>query len=331
MHNLVVVGGSNSLMGKGWSTRFRESCGSSTGFRNLSIGAATSLMGIYRMMRNEIPDGATVLWEYALNESNHFKAGQSCESLIHHLDWFMETARRRNIRVLPLQFWNRPEVLGDAPNDYRVALRERFAAYGLRQIDTHELLLRFASEQQMSLEKLYLDDMHYAIDTGFLDDLVRIVTERLDDAAVPCAVERLQDAALELCVPDGAMERFENSVFQADSYPLDGDELSIAAQGALLASFVIAGNEAGAVTISADGYPIGTYSLQAAGLKPEGRILKHIVHWKAADDLRKVRSGLVLAGAQPHSRPIVQNRYKWNVHCAEEPRRDAYLCALLEH
>ncbi|ARC37908.1 hypothetical protein A6J80_17500 [Paracoccus yeei] len=288
-------------------------------------------MGIYRMLRGEIPAGATVLWEYALNESNHLMAGQSCDSLIHHLDWFMETARRRNIHVLPLQFWNRPELQRDGPNDYRTALHDRMEEYGLRQIEAKDLSLCFADEAKVDVASLYLDDMHYAVDTGFMERLVRLVADRLDEAAIPQPVARLRDAELSLYQPIGPSKRFENSVFQADSYTLDGGSLSIAARGGLLASFVIAGNEAGAVTVSADGERIGTYSLQAAGLKPGGRILKHLVHWNsAADDLHQVRSILSLTGSRPAARPIVQNMYKWNEASADLPRGDAYLCALLE-
>ncbi|MCZ0963989.1 hypothetical protein [Paracoccus benzoatiresistens] len=331
MRDVVVVGGSNSLMGKGWSGRLRALCRNGIGFKNLSIGAATSLMGIYLMKRGDIPEGATVLWEYALNESNHFNAGQSCESLLHHLDWFMETARRRNIHVLPLQFWNRPEVFSDAPNDYRRVLHDCLAAYGLRQIDTRDLSLHFAAEAGLDIAALYLDDMHYAVDTGFLDRLARLIAERLDDAVVPRAVTRLRDVELDLCRPSGHPERFETSVFQADTYPLNSDGLSIAAQGNLLASFVIAGDEAGAVTVSADGERIGTYSLQAAGLKPQGRVFKHLVHWtSAADDLRLVRSNLSLSSVRSSARPIVQNMYKWNEASAHAARSDEYVSALIE-
>lgn len=331
MRDVVVVGGSNSLMVKGWSGKFRALCGDGTGFRNLSIGAATSLMGIYLMKRDDISEGATVLWEYALNESNHLKAGQSCESLLHHLDWFMELARRKNVRVLPLQFWNRPELVSDVVNDYRLALHDRLAAYGLHQIDTRELLLSFGAEAGVDVTALYLDDMHYATDTGFLEELVRLIADRLDDAAVPRAVARLKDSELDLCRPDEPGERFETSVFQADTYPLDGKGLSIAAQGNLLASFVIAGNEGGAVAVSADGERIGTYSLQAAGLKPQGRIFKHLVHWNSAvDDLWPVRSSLTLSGVRPEARPIVQNMYKWNDKSTHAARSDEYVCALIE-
>ncbi|MTE02075.1 hypothetical protein GIY56_17435 [Paracoccus sp. YIM 132242] len=330
MRDVVVVGGSNSLMGKGWSGKFLDLYGDGISFRNFSIGAATSLMGIYRMKRGDIPEGATVLWEYALNESNHLRAGQSCESLLHHLDWFMETARRRNIRVLPLQFWNRPELASEAPNDYRLALHDRLAAYGLRQIDARKLSGRFAAEAGVDVAALYLDDMHYGVDTGFLDGLVRLIADRLDDAAVPQAVPRLRDAELDLCRPDGPSGRFETSVFQADTYPLNGEGLSIAAQGNLLASFVIAGDEGGAVTVSADGERIGTYSLQAAGLKPQVRIFKHLVHWKSAGDLRPVRSSLSLSAVRLAARPIVQNMYKWNEASAQAARSDEYVCALIE-
>lgn len=70
------------------------------------------------MLRGEVPDGSTIIWEYALNESNHLNFGQSIESLAYHFDWFLELCRRRRIKVLPLIFWTRPEHLG-RPENYR--------------------------------------------------------------------------------------------------------------------------------------------------------------------------------------------------------------------
>lgn len=231
-----------------------------------------------------------------------------------------------------MQFWNRPELLGDKPNMYRLALHDRLAAYGLRQIDARELSLRFAAQAGVDVTELYSDDRHYGLDNGFLDELVRLIANRLDDAAVPQAVARLRNAELDICRPGGPSGRFETSVIQTDTYPLDAQELTIAAQGNLLASFVVAGDEGGAVTVSADGERIGTYSLQAAGLKPQVRIFKHLVHWtSASDDLRPVRNSLSLTGVRPAARPIVQNMYKWNKAKIPAAQSDEYVCALIEH
>lgn len=330
MKSIFVVGGSNSLLGGGWVSEFRKSHGERYSITNLSIGAATSLIGIYRLLRGEISDGSTVIWEYALNESNHLNSGQSLESLLYHFDWLLELCSRRHIKVLPLVFWTRPEHLGGVENSYRTQIRRRIEDAGLRAIDAWPMLLNFAQERDQTVGSLFRDDMHYSPDSGFLTRISQAVAEKIDTAAVPRGGADFDGKDLALCAPEGASERFVSSAFTSETYDLNG-RLEMPATGWLLASFVIAANEAGAATFSVDKEILATYSLQGpAGFKPPGRFLKHLVHWTCAEDIKRASSSISVLGTNPTDRPKIQNMFAWRGPFANGHRDDAYICSLIE-
>lgn len=329
MRNIYIIGGSNSLMSNGWAYHLAEMMPKSV--TNVSIGAATSLMGIFRLLRNDVPDGATVVWEYALNESNHFKSGQSLESLLYHLDWFMEIARRKSIRVLPLVLWTRGEQISGQRNRYRELLRQRFENDGLPVIDAFVPLQNVATEQGANVASYFDGNMHYSAETPFLERLAGIVRNNLEEATLPQAVNQLQGLQLTLCRPEGDGRDFSNSIFQAEVFT-PSDELVLRANGKLLASYVIAAQNAGAIDVHADGSPVGAYSLQRpSGGNPRMLLLKHLVHWQKFSDIAEVKSRVTISDCAPENAPIVQNTFDWRGVSREMVRADAYICALLEH
>lgn len=324
MVDLHIVGGSNSLMNKGWTAHLSQVWPGQE-VRNASVGAATSLMGIFRMLRGDVPPGATVVWEYALNESNHFRAGQSLESLLHHLDWFMEIARRKSIRVLPLVLWTRAEQVSGKRNAYRKALHERLSGYGFTSVDAWEPLQDLARKEGSDIAEHFEGNMHYASESPFQPIIAEMVRNQIGTAAVPQPVERLSAMDLMLGAPDGAGVDFANSVLRAKVHPLDRD-LVVRASGRLLASFVIAAMDAGAVTLNG----IGSYSLQRPSGGPvQMRLLKHLVHWQVADDMAVVDGALSISG-RVDGDPTVQNTFDWRGSLSGQMRSDAYICALIE-
>lgn len=330
MRELHIIGGSNSLMKNGWVANLRKSYGDSLRITNVSIGATTSLIGIYRMLRGDIPDGSTVVWEYALNESNHFNAGQSLTSLMYHLDWFVEVAHRKNIRVLPLQFWTRPEHITGQRNEYREELQKRLISYGLNQIDAWQHLCDLAEDLSVDTQQLFSDNMHYSGDTTFFPSIAEQVFRNLDNAVVPKPVARLEEKYLSLCPPSGEGEIFKTSAITARAFSFSSD-IHIEAQGKLLASFVIAANDAGAATVTTDDDFLATYSVQAPiSKKPPGQLLKHWIHWSTHQDQRSIKREIVVSGCRPTERPVVQNMFAWRGSDTSESRMDAYLCSLIE-
>ena len=59
----IIIGGSNSLKSGGWTSQLIKRA-PEIGFSNLSIGAAPSIMGYYRLLTGpEFGAGDTVFWE----------------------------------------------------------------------------------------------------------------------------------------------------------------------------------------------------------------------------------------------------------------------------
>lgn len=177
---------------------------------------------------------------------------------------------------------------------------------------------------------MFRDDMHYSTETGFLSIVADMVAQTIDDAVVPRKVMGLDGRDLVLNAPDVPAGRFSSSAFSSDIHELDS-RLEVRCTGRLLASYVIAANEAGAVTFFADGDRLATYSLQTPnGLKPPGRILKHLIHWRLPDDIAQVSRCISVVGSNPGERPQVQNQFAWRGPFGNGHRDDAYICSLLE-
>ena len=331
MQDIYIIGGSNSLLSGGWVANLRAGYSDKFKITNLSIGAATTLIGIYRILCDEVPDGATVVWEYALNESNHRNAGQSLQSLMWHFGWFMELAHRRSLHVLPVVIWTRPEHVKLKHNDYRAAVTEKIDRLGLNCIDAWDPMIAFAEGRQVPVSDLYLDDMHYAPQGGFPAALANLIAAAISTARIPDAQPEYLGKSLRLCTPSGpASEVFENSLFSADVHHL-ADPLHVEGKGHLLASYVIAANDAGALTVSIGHSLFEVYSLQGApGYRDPGRLLKHVVHWQTTDDIGFVADNLVLSGDDPEGKPKVQNMFSWRGPLKDKMRQDGYICSLLE-
>lgn len=331
MQDIYIIGGSNSLLAGGWASNLRATRSDRFRITNLSIGAATTLIGIYRILCDEVPDGATVVWEYALNESNHRNAGQSLQSLMRHFGWFMELAHHRKLHVLPVVIWTRPEHVKLTRNDYRAAVMEKIDSLGLNCIDAWNPMIAFAKDRQVPVPDLYLDDMHYAPQGGFPAILAELIADAISSAKIPNAQPEFSGKSLRLCAPAGPVsETFKNSLFSAEVHHLTAP-LHVEGRGHLLASYVIAANDAGALTVSIGDKIHGAYSLQGApGYKDPGRLLKHLVHWQTFDDIGFVDGNLMLTGAEPEGRPKVQNMFSWRGPLKDGLRQDGYICSLLE-
>lgn len=295
MQSVYVIGGSNSLLRDGWVDQLVK-LAPEFEVVNRSIGAATSLIGIYRILQNEVPDGATVVWEYALNEHNHFQSGQSIESLIYHLDWFLELCARRSIAVLPLVFWNRDEMADTSPAEYRDALRSCLSRQGLEQIDMKPILRQFSVRREKPIERLYENRAHYRIGSGVPRRIATAVKNRIGEARIPTGVPALQGRSLSIHRPDGLPdEHFSNRVLQTELYALDGP-IQIKASGTPLCCFLMSGDAGRPITVAADGAPIDDFSTRfPPGKTKLTRLMKHLVLWSKEADRRVMRQGMTIS------------------------------------
>ncbi|CAM3457027.1 hypothetical protein PANO111632_19445 [Paracoccus nototheniae] len=329
-NTVYIVGGSNSLLTGGWSHQLADLAGPGLRVVNLSVGAATTLIGIYRLLAQEVPDGAVIVWEYALNEQNHFCHGQSAETLERHLDWFLELCARRSIKVVPLVCWNRAEMDQLDPGAYRRGLDQVLRTRGLQALDLHAGLIAYAGRKGLPVADFYSDNAHYRLGTGFPRWIAALVHHGLKTARVPLPQAAFQGLSLVLALPDRPADGvFSNRVLQAETFGLD-QPLRIAARGRLLCCYLIATTSAGAIEVKADNARVGVYSAQSIkGPGQPERLMKHLVLWSGAGDCRQVQGQIVLRRAGWMTSPQVQNLFAWQRRSGEGPA-EAILGVLIE-
>lgn len=315
--SLVVVGGSNSLLKNGWADKLKEVHPDSGRVLNLSIGAATSAMGLYRLLTcASLPDDPVIIWEYALNEANYFSHRQPAKVLIHHTQWFLEICARRGFRVLPVVLYNKSEAGSAEQVKYREFLARTFAAYGLKPVDASQLWRKDFGH--LPVDRLYADNPHYSVETEFPLALARTVLQQSRSATVPQRggdlEKQFSDKDLRIVFPDSRTpEPFVNRILSCDIFPL-GTDLHFSLSGRLLACFLIASRMEPAITFHSDRGQKGPYSVEIS-TKIEGpvRQLKHLLLWSPQDPPLVARGDLFLS-PQPSlgTTPMVQHTMAWN-------------------
>lgn len=317
MTDIYIIGGSNSLITPSWVRQLLHIKDKDLTVHNKSVGAATSLMGIYRILSGDVPPGATVIWEYAVNEANHVAAGQSLESILYHLDWFLELCARRGIRVVPAVFMTLEAQLAydrHGPSGYWRALLKHLNARGVTPLDFGAHLSEAATRRDLDLRFFFADDAHYAPKTGFLRRIAATCLSAVKTAQVPQKNEEFTDQDLSLVRPIAkAQAKFSNRVLTADLEPI-GAPIRIEGKGRVLAAYVIAAQNAGAAQIKIDGRTLGNFALGAPSddQKPL-RLFRHLVLWNRKTDLGKMKSNITFRRPRViWARPNTQNLFVWN-------------------
>lgn len=335
MQRIYVTGGSNSLMRNGWVSRMKTAYEDRIEVENLSIGAATSLMAILRVKSGAIPDGSTVVWEYALNESNHFKNGQSAASLMYNIDWLLTLCARRSIKVVPLIFWTKVDAevaeTGE-PNQYYKDLFALFESRGISPLDFGAKVKEIASATGVSVSDMYENGLHYVTSETVMDAVCELVVSALDSASVPEEAEGLKGKDLTLIHPESeAVESFKSGAFAGEYAPVV-DELRIPANGLLLASYVVASQNGGGVEVAVDDRPLNSYSLMTPQREnPPFRLIKHLVHANGEGVGVPVENSITVSRYQKEDKPIIQNMFAWYPNKAHEGEKDdGFISALVE-
>ena len=317
MPSLVVVGGSNSLLKNGWVDKLKKVHPDSDRVLNLSIGAATSAMGLYRLLTcANLPDNPVILWEYALNEANYFSHRQPAKVLIYHTQWFLEICARRGYPVLPVVLYNKSEATSAEQVKYRDLLAQTFAAYGVTPVDASQLWRKDFSH--LTADQLYADNPHYSVETKFPLALAQAALQQSRSATVPQRGRDLEKQFsgkdLRIVFPDSRTpEPFVNRILSCDIFPL-GADLHFSLSGRLLACFLISSRAEPAITFHSDCGQKGPYSAQI-NAKAGGPIrqLKHLLLWSPQDPPLVSRGDLFLS-PQPTlgTTPMVQHTMAWN-------------------
>lgn len=183
---LFIYGGSNSLLKDGWTAALAEKMPQTT-VVNRSIGAATSLMALFRLLTNtdEGPQpGDTVIWEYALNEAAHCARGYDAQIALRNVTRFVDECARRELKLVAAIFTPRAEELADARHPYYAQLHDLLQARGVVSFDVSQAW-RAATGAAHMPKSLFSNANHYALDAGLTDLITEGVISALAGACVP--------------------------------------------------------------------------------------------------------------------------------------------------
>ncbi|NPD21294.1 sulfotransferase family protein [Alterinioella nitratireducens] len=328
----IVLGGSNSMIANGWINRLRRDFSRLIDIQNLSVGACTSAMALYRYLSLQgRPAGVPVIWEYGINEYNHFEGGQSLDSLILHVEWLLQICIREDRPFLPVMMYNRSQLTPE-PDAYARAIRDLFARYGLEVLDCTRLL-QIVARGAPELGRWYSDGAHYDTASVFPERLAEHVLMALERARVPTCPEaraaRFNGRDLALASPDGAdTAHFENSVLSCDFTPFDKiGEIDL--PGRPLAAFLITSGTGPKIRFDRDDARFGPVSTQVrhgAGIPP--RQLRQLVF---PDGFGTAGPGTPLRVEIDDSdaAPVVQNMFCWQTP-AEEAHANGLVALLCE-
>ncbi|MBK4218122.1 hypothetical protein JJJ17_19520 [Paracoccus caeni] len=327
----VVSGGSNSLLKDGWVDSLKKKYSADGSVNNLSIGAATTAMGMYRFLSAPaMPDKSIVVWEYSLNESNYFENGQSVELLLSHTRWFFEVCARRGFKVIPLILFNKSEMEGAKKNRYRAELFDLLNDLKLPYLDAEKI---WKDEfPHIDLNDLYKDNPHYSTTTGFLDALAKKIVEFSPVAKVPRSDPAFDGKDIAVFYPNSEAGRpFVNRIINCKIHALE-DEIRVDMKGRLLACFFISSRCEPAITFSSERGEIGPYSVQ---INPKdtapARQLKHLLLWSPQSRPLQVNGTLRVVPSKPtRQKPIVQHTMSWRPVEDTEGDRGGLIAVLAE-
>lgn len=332
--SLVVIGGSNSLLKGGWVDQLKKMHPDPDRVINLSIGAATTAMGIYRILAcKNLPPDPVILWEYSLNESNYFEHRTSPRVLLYHTRWLFELCARRGYPVLPVLLYNKTEAQADELNTYRQRLPNVMRRYGLKEIDARRFWNRRFSH--IDADTLYADQPHYCTKTEFPKALARLALARAATAPVPRDTQPEKGFAgrdLRLLSPDAAQAvPFANRIIECDTYPMVAP-LDIAMRGRLLACFMVSSRLRSAVTFETETGRKGPFSVQISA--QEGGppvLLKHLLLWNPQMPPLEARERLRIAPwKKQDKRPVVQHTMAWHDKEPTAKQRGGLIAVLAE-
>ncbi len=312
----IVLGGSNSMIAGGWVNILRRDFHRLVDITNLSVGACTSAMALYRFLNFEDrAEKIPIIWEYGLNEFNHLQGGQALESLLYHLEWLIQLCIREDRPFLPVLMCSRTQ-LGLTNDPYKAAILDLFARYGIWVIDCSRLL-RVVACGDPNLGRWYSDDAHYDTNLDFPARLAEHVVFALDDILPPIQIpERAQhfdQLSLVLVKPSGTPTlNFNNSVLSCDFVPFE-DAVEVPVSGLPLAAFVITSGTGPKITFKCEQTDVGPFSTQVnygAGI-PARQLRQLVFDDPDADMTSGPNSVMRVHIDDSEGDPIIQTMFCW--------------------
>ncbi|MCR8550879.1 hypothetical protein M4578_23890 [Salipiger sp. P9] len=329
----LVLGGANSMQQGGWVNLLRRYFTQLVEIRNLSSGAGTTAMGLYRFLST--PDrapGAAVFWEYGVSEYHHLNGGQPLDSLLYHVEWLIQLCIRENRPLIPVLMCNRTQV-GRADDPYVPALRRLFASYGVPILDV-PMLLTVLARGEYRPDEWYKNNVLYKTDTPLPERVAEYAMMMHRQGRPP--VQRPERAAhfdpldLSLKVPENAPA----SVFEKFSPPISfvpfGDGPEIALSGRALAAMIVTSGSGPAIEVdpgTGDSPPPLSTQIQSGPGVPE-RQFRQIVLGNDPQGLA-VEGALTIRPVAGDTQPRVQTMFVWEPAAAPDQRADNGLAAVL--
>lgn len=307
----LVLGGSNSMIANGWVNLLVREYTNLAQITNLSVGACTTTMGLYRLLsRQGRTHGVPLIWEYGINEYNHLVSGQPLASLMYHLEWLLQLAIREDRPFVPLLMRSRKQALPGHSDAYLSSVTDLFHRYGLELVDAN-LLLHILARGQPDVALWYSDPAHYNTATEVPRRVSEAVLMALPNARIPRQIaERAAhfDALdLVLSTPAQPLSIFENSVMSC-AFARFETSPRISVEGRALAAIIVTSGTGPDICLQAGDATLGIYATQVVyGPHIPARQLRQLVLGTL---------GLSVPGGEMQIRindgktpPMVQNMY----------------------
>lgn len=332
--DVAVLGGSNSMIAEGWVNLLRRDYAKLVQASNLSVGACTTTMALYRFLsrKDQLP-GATVVWEYGINEYNHMAGGQPLSSLLRHVEWLLQICVREKRPFVPLLMRNKSQAAQPEEDVYLRAIRDLFHRYGLQELDCNAII-RVMARGKVDLDAWYSDNAHYATTTDLPRRVAEAVLLALPDARVPVsppdALARFEGRDLVLVLPSDPSARLENSIVNCSFAPFeDSPEMDV--PGRILAAIIATSGSGPNIRLAAGDQPLGYYATQVVhGPKVPPRQLRQLVFDSGSGGLAVPGNRLRLSIDHSHGRPTVQTMYT-RIPPPEEAQENGLVALLCEH
>ena len=284
---IIIVGGSNSLRKNGWVSCFEEAYTGPHSIDNMSIGGASTIMGVYRsFFSNNIRKNDVVVWEYALNDANFFEIGKCrIEILLRHVEHLIRRCAQKGALFVPVIMSTLRQESRRGLDQYRAQLHYLFSHYKIDFLDVSFHMRHKLGAPALGRE-YYDDGNHYALGGEVVSEIGKILPEYIKNS-LPIDINKFRP----LFVPRGVQVRlidnfdngdsniFENSVFRAKTHT-PGDQPIVARNDSFGAGFltglvVVTTSKGGVIDLGINGekYAISLVSDERSFRKP---VLKFI-------------------------------------------------------
>lgn len=177
------MGGSNSVFRDGWVSFLSPVV--SDPVRNLSVGASTSLCGLYRALLPDGPQaGDTIIWEYALNEAVHVRRRYALEPVLKNTEHLLRLAASRGWRFVPIILMPRSDAQRPERPEYYDQVIGLFREYGVEPLDITASLCAALRVPSLG-DQHYSDSMHLVRSAEVMGHLAERAGAALTEASIP--------------------------------------------------------------------------------------------------------------------------------------------------